>query len=260
MSYIIAFVSYSNFNNNEYPVQCFRTDLVRNDEVIIRRADGKLRTAKVLRLEYLNWDCQSFIQCKRSECYFDSVGNLCLPSRSALIVGIATAENFIKKLQDCGWIPLKSHRNTYRKIFAKTNDSQLAYISIRKNGVDIQLLPITEAKLPIKPYSLYDSSFSLGRVVRHSLAHTTFNLYEGLLRFSDSFINNEINLDRYFIPQGEKDKRNDVLKEEAALRKNMKDPDDYGISDIYDALSCGDGQPVYLSDGIWITSSGEMYD
>lgn len=92
------------------------------------------------------------------------------------------------------------------------------------------------------------------------MAHTTFNLYEGLLRFSDNFINNEINLDRYFIPQGEKDKRNDVLKEEAALRKNIKDPDDYEISDIYDALSSGDGQPVYLSDGIWITSSGEMYD
>ncbi|MCU4491833.1 hypothetical protein KTI63_05025 [Acinetobacter guillouiae] len=85
-------------------------------------------------------------------------------------------------------------------------------------------------------------------------------LYEGLLRFSDSFINNEINLDRYFIPQGEKDKRNDAFKDEIVLRKNIKDPDDYGIPDIYDALSSEDGPLVYLSDGLWITSSGDVCD
>ncbi|EXE65695.1 hypothetical protein J582_4258, partial [Acinetobacter sp. 1566109] len=34
MSYIIAFVSYTDFTDKKYPVQCFRTDLKVNDIVL----------------------------------------------------------------------------------------------------------------------------------------------------------------------------------------------------------------------------------
>ena len=152
---------------------------------------------------------------------------------------------------------MRPHSATYRKILTKTNESKIAYIFIRKNGIDIQIIPISEEKLPIKPNSLYRESLTQGQVVRHTLAHTTFNLYEGILRFSDSFINNELNLDRYFIPQGEKDKRTDALKKEAHLSKNSGE---YIISDLYEACSDGNGGAAYLSDGIWITSGGGVHD
>jgi len=257
MSYIIAFVSYTDFTNKKYPVQCFRTDLKVNDIVLVRRTDGQLRFATVLKLEYLNWDCKGFILCKKSECSIDDHGNLCPPSNSAIIFGVATPEVFTKKLIDSGWILLRPHSATYRKILTKTNGSQIAYIFIRKNGIDLQILPISEEKLPIKSGSLYRQSLTQGKVVRHTLAHTTFNLYEGVLRFSDSFINNELNLERYFIPQGETDKRTDALKKDARLRKNLGE---YGISDLYEACSDGNGGAAYLGDGIWITSGGGVYD
>ena len=257
MSYIIAFVRYTDFTDKEYPVQCFRTDLKLNDIVLVRRTDGQLRFGTVLKLEYLNWDCKGFIICKKSECSPDDQGNLRPPSNSAIILGISTPEVFTKKLIDSGWVLLRPHSATYRKILTKTNESKIAYIFIRKNGIDIQIIPISEEKLPIKPNSLYRESLTQGQVVRHTLAHTTFNLYEGILRFSDSFINNELNLDRYFIPQGEKDKRTDALKKEAHLRKNSGE---YSITDIYEACSDGNGGAAYLSDGIWITSGGGVHD
>ena len=257
MSYIIGFVRYTDFTDKEYPVQCFRTDLKLNDIVLVRRTDGQLRFGTVLKLEYLNWDCKGFIICKKSECSPDDQGNLRPPSNSAIILGISTPEVFTKKLIDSGWVLLRPHSATYRKILTKTNESKIAYIFIRKNGIDIQIIPISEEKLPIKPNSLYRESLTQGQVVRHTLAHTTFNLYEGILRFSDSFINNELNLDRYFIPQGEKDKRTDALKKEAHLRKNSGE---YSISDLYEACSDGNGGAAYLSDGIWITSGGGVHD
>ena len=134
MSYIIAFVRYTDFTDKEYPVQCFRTDLKLDDIVLVRRTDGQLRFGTVLKLEYLNWDCKGFIICKKSECSPDDQGNLRPPSNSAIILGISTPEVFTKKLIDSGWVLLRPHSATYRKILTKTNESKIAYIFIRKNG------------------------------------------------------------------------------------------------------------------------------
>lgn len=68
MSYIIAFVSFSEIEK-EYPVQCFRTDLRAGDEVVVRRADGKLRLAFISKRQYLNWDCNGRIECRRKEAW-----------------------------------------------------------------------------------------------------------------------------------------------------------------------------------------------
>lgn len=253
MSYIIAFVSYADFNDKQYPVQCFRTDLKANDLVVIRRADGKLRNAKIIRLEYLNWDCNSSILCKKSECTIDINGTLYPPTNSPIIVGLSTSEVFIQELKKLGWIPLISHSATYRCVFAQTNNTQIAYFFIRKNGIDLQLLPVKDVSLPLKSNSLYTASLSHGKVVRHTLSHTTFNLFEGLIRFTTSFMNNEKNLNRYFVPQGEKDKRTEHLKQQ---RKQTES----SLSDIYSACNDGNGGPVYLSDGVWITSNGGLHD
>lgn len=40
MSYIIAFVSYTDFTDKKYPVQCFRTDLKVNDIVLVPSGGG----------------------------------------------------------------------------------------------------------------------------------------------------------------------------------------------------------------------------
>lgn len=265
MSYIIAFVKYGDAKKS-YPVQCFRADIIINDEVIVRRSDGKLNHAIVKELRYLNWDCNGRIECKKSEADEDRNGNIILPKDSSRIVGIVTSDAFIKKLRSSGWIPLKPNHKMYRGIFAKKNSNHTAYIRVRKNGIDIQLFPL-EDESSLKPYSLYEYGASEGRIVRHALAHTTFNLYEGILRFSNSFTNDEENLDKYFVPVGSQDKRTTELKEkyeaerrvreESESRRRGEGRDDI---DLYDLCSAGSGEPGYLGDGIWLTSDRRSHD
>lgn len=270
MSYIIAFVKYVDAKKS-YPVQCFRADIKTNDQVIVRRSDGKLNHATVKELKYLNWDCNGRIECKKSEAGKDKKGHIILPRNLPITVGIVTPDAFIKELRALGWTPLKPAHKMYKAILAKKNCSHTAYIRVRKNGIDIQLFQ-SEKDYDLVPYSLYKYGASEGRVVRHALAHTTFNLYEGILRFSNSFTHDEQNLDKYFVPVGEKDKRTIELKqkaekekaerrtqEESERRRRLEEQDDDDF-DLYDVCSDGSGGPAYLGDGIWVTPDGHSHD
>ncbi|MFC1578980.1 hypothetical protein ACFL3Y_01165 [Pseudomonadota bacterium] len=168
----------------------------------------------------------------------NSDGQIILPKGTPIANGFSSSDTFIKELKSHGWVPIKSRRTQYRAVFGYANQSRIAYIFIRKNGIDIQMLPRTEGE-ELKPYGLHQLSFSEGTVVQHFLAHTTFNLFEGLLRFSKSFIRNEKDLDRYFEPQGSRDKRNEALRKQgeardAERRRLKKERDYYDLGDLGD--------------------------
>lgn len=254
MSYIIAFITFEN-PTKKFPVQCFRTDIKQGNQVIVRRADGKLKPAIVQDLKFLNWDCNGRIECKLDEVEYSSNGDIILPKGSPLIYGISTPDVFIRELKSHGWVPVKTKRRQYRAALGFVNNYNAAYIFIRRNGIDIQLLPRADSKV-LNPYSMHEISFTEGKMVQHFLAHTTFNLFEGILRFSKSLIENEMDLDRYFISQGRSDKRTEELKQQA--RKKQASRDD--MLDIYSACSDGNGGPAYLGDGIWISSDGGLHD
>ncbi len=254
MSYIIAFISFED-STREFPVQCFRTDIKQGDKVIVRRTDGKLRPAIVQNLKYLNWDCNGRIECKADEIEHRSNGEIVLPKGAPLVYGVSSSDVFIKGLKSHGWVPVKSKRRQYRTVLGFANKSNVAYIFVRKNGIDIQMLPRVDNQI-VKPYSMHEISFNEGKMVQHFLAHTTFNLFEGILRFSKSFIENEADLERYFIPQGRSDKRTEELKQQAREKQASRNE----MLDIYDACSDGDGGPAYLGDGMWISSDGGLHD
>ena len=254
MSYIIAFVKFPE-SNTSYPVDCLRTDLRIDDKVWVRRSDGKMRSAIVDSIKYLNWSCRARIECKVSEAPLDDQGYIVLPSGTPFTIGLATAKEFVSHLERRGWVPLKPRSKGFRSILVNVNARDTARIFVRKNGVDLQVVSGRKETKP-EAFSLYEGSFNDGRLVRHTLAHTTFNLYEGLLRFSDSFMNNENNYDRFFTPVGSGDKRTDDLR----LKSEFKNGERNELIDVYNAASSGDGGPAYLSDGVWISSSGRLYD
>uniref|UniRef100_A0ABX1N6H9 Uncharacterized protein n=1 Tax=Aromatoleum buckelii TaxID=200254 RepID=A0ABX1N6H9_9RHOO len=238
MSYIIAFVSFEE-SNKKFPVQCFRTDIKLGDKVVVRRTDGKLRFATIEHLKYLNWDCNGRIECRKDESTLNADGDIVLPNDCPLIYGISTADVFVKELKSIGWVPVKSRQRMYRTVLANLNASNIAYIFVRKNGLDIQILPRPNI-IQIKPYTVYDKSLTEGKVVRHSLAHTTFNLFEGVLRFSNSFLSNGEDLERYFVPQGFTDRRTEELKNQAKQRESERNHYDFGdIGDYPDDMYMG---------------------
>lgn len=217
MSYIIAFVSYP-MSENAFPVDCLRTDLKAGENVVVRRPDGTLRVATIQRIEYLNWDCKGRIECKASDITRDETGNIQLPRELRRVYGMTTSEIFVRELLSLGWISVKPNRKMYRVVLCKSNKSDLAYIYVRRNGIDLQILQ-GEHQKKIIPERGHPESLDVGRVVRHALSHTTFNLFEGIVRFSKSFSNNEVDLDRFFVRQGSSDKRNEKLLREAEKRK-----------------------------------------
>lgn len=217
MSYIIASVTFPE-SSQVFPVECFRTDLNAGDKVIVRRKDGKLRHATIIRLEYLNWDAKARIECRLSEASVNDDDLITIPKGCPIRIGIATQDDLIKELRRKGWARLKPSKMHLRMVFARSNNRFEAYIFFRKNSIDIRIYPI-DIKREIKPFSEYSRPKTKGQSVTHYLSHNTFNLLEGVYRFARSFDNNENNLDRFFVPQGSKDKRTNELREQSELRK-----------------------------------------
>lgn len=254
MSYIIAFVKFLD-STKIFPVECFRTDLALNDQVIVRLGSGELRHALIMQKKYLNWDCKGRVECKVSEAGENNFGEIVLPRGCPIISGVATPTAFVSAARSLGWIPQKPSQRMYKNVLARVNETSTAYIFVRRNGIDIKIIERTGGD-ELRPYGLCQCSLSEGRVVRHSLAHTSFNLFEGVLRFCKSFDGNETDLDRYFVAVGDSDKRTEELKEVSRARKSQRSE----MQDIYDACSDGSGGPAYLGDGMWITSGGRIDD
>lgn len=254
MSYIIALVRFLD-SQQPFPVECFRTDLAVDDQVVIRLGSGQLRYALIVAIKYFNWDCKGRIECKVSEAIEGRLGDIVLPSGSPITKGITTHATFVSAAKSLGWIPLKPSQRTYRNALGSTNDKNTAYVLVRRNGIDIKIIENTFGE-SLRLYGLCQCSLSEGITVRHSLAHTSFNLFEGVLRFCKSFDMNELSLERYFVPVGTSDKRTEELKAMSVARKSQRSE----MQDIYNACSDGGGGPAYLGDGMWITSAGCIKD
>lgn len=186
-------------------MECFRTDIKPADNVIVQSIDGRLSPAIVAKLKYLNWDCKSKIICKADEGIL-SDGRIHLVPGTPRKIGLVSVDCLIALLKERGWTPLR-YATTYRMVLAYNNDVQTGLIWVRKNGVDFQLLSNVQP-MP-RAFSKLSHSFSNGRSVRHYLSHTTFNLFEGAIRFAQAFECNEGAYDRFFVSVGKSDRSAD---------------------------------------------------
>lgn len=235
----------------DYPTNCFRVDIKTEDTVLVRRRDGVIRPATVTRVEYLDWDCGAALLCKTSEAERTSEG-LKPPLGSPNVLGLTTLEAFRNHLVQRGWIPLKTTNNVHRVVLTHSNQEEIANIYLRRRGIDLQIIPEIYTSAP-KPFSYNKYSISDGIIVRHFLAKTTFNLYEGVARFAESFEKSEGGYERFFNPVGSRDRRT------ADLPSSCRDADDGFDAMLYDALG-GDGGSVYIGDGLYMGADGGWHE
>lgn len=257
MSYIIAFVKFTD-SGAAYPVECFRNDLTVGEQVLVQYPKRPLAVATVLDLAFLNWNCSGRIRCKLTEAEraLDGHWN---PQRPHVVVGLVSGDALASGLSDLGWVKLKP-RQIYRFAMTYSNAESSANVLIRKNGVDLQILPLREVH-PVIPFRTVQENPREGRFVSHYLAQTTFNLYEGILRFADSFMADCDNFDRFFKSVGSSDRRTEELKQQSASRKaNSNESDSYTYGDYHRDCSDGSGSAVYAGDGVSIGSGGRIFD
>ena len=260
MSYIIAFVQFVP-SGDTYPVECFRTDVSEGDAVLVQLPKRLLTQAAVHQVRYLSWTCVGRIRGKVSEAEQAQDGYWSLRDCPA-VVGMATNEVFVAELKRRGWIPMK-RGHVHMATLTNSNKTTSANILVRRNGIDLQMLPGRRSSLP-RPFSLSQESVTEGRFVRHYFSHTTFNLYEGVLRFADTFMSDEVNYDRFFKSVGQGDRRNEALKEASKLQRELDSQRKRDSNDEFDVdyyiESNGGGDRAYLGDGMWVTSGGRFVD
>lgn len=217
MSYIVAFVRLPG-TSKEYPVRCFRTDIKPEDAVIVELFGDRYEIGRVSAVKYLDWDCKARLVCKVGEGEITSRGVQLAPG-TPRSVGIVSGEMLIARLRERGWTPYHS-LVTYRMVLAFNNEIQTARILVRRHGVDFQVLPDLQALPP--DLSKESVAKTEGRFVQHFLAHTTFNLFEGAIRFAEALERNEGNYDRFFVSVGESDRRTVEQKAAAARAKRAR--------------------------------------
>ena len=247
MSYIVAFVNFKESSKSLYPFDCTRDDLVPGDKVIVRTKDQRLSVAFVNKLEYLGWNCRAEIICKLSERSQNADGDYIIPKDAPYKKGYAAPNTLVNILDLERWEKMTPAYKTCSLVMCKKNQTQTAFILFRKNGIDVILHHSRDYE--VKKGGSWAISTNEGWAVRNYYARTETNLFRWIESFATDFDNNKKNLEKYFIPQGSKDRR--PRDTDFIPSCNQKD-EGYPIKDILDGK-------VFLGGGLYIDTTGIGY-
>ena len=132
-------------------------------------------------------------------------GNYVIPKGAPFKKGYASSNTLVNILDLKGWQKMTPANKTYSLVMGKKNQTNTAFILFRKNGIDIQLHD--SKKYEVKKGGSWAISTTEGQIVRNYYARTNNNLLKWIESFATDFDDNKKNLEKYFIPQGSKDKR-----------------------------------------------------
>lgn len=250
MSYIIAFVSLS-LRGAAYRFNCFRDDVQAGEEVLVRLSNGAYRPGIVVSTEYLDWKCEGAVVCKMSEAVKGAGGFVPGPSANPHR-GLTSNAAMIQHLLQSGWVSL-GHGKNIKALCGFHNGSERAHIWFTNRSVRFEILDEPDP-LPA-PGSFVRPKPESSRQVMHHFSKTTFNLYEGVARFAESFQKDDGGYDRFFKSVGSKSRQPPEMERDR--RTQMRERDE--MTDLYEAMG-GDGGSVYLSDGLYLGPGGKLRD
>lgn len=236
MSYIIAHVAFGE-TSQSYPVNCERTDVRVGDEVVVRVHEQGLKWAKIVDLNYLNWNCRNSIECLASEAEFSTTG--ITVADAFKVNGLSNFQQLAVSLFQKGWTPRIAANRSYRKAYSATNVSQTCLILMRKNGIDVQVIEaLPNSKIAAN--SRLSTSQKDGPFYCQTFHGSLNNIFERIDVFATAFLDGRAAPDK-------------MLREQKAEKVLPKPPQRPLNDDLYSALG-GSGEAIYLSDGVWLSS------
>ncbi len=246
MSYIIAHVAFRD-GEQSYPVNCFRDDIVMGDQVIVRGSEGNLKTAKVVSINFLNWNCKNTIVCRASEAIVDD-GRITVPPELAWVRGLTRPEDLYRDLAARGWRRRKPRSKSYRLALSYERPDATARLFFRMNGIDLQVL---RGDKKLHDSENLECSFapSVGEVLRNAYHQSGINVLEHVKALAVAFQGGTVDLSPYWKEHGEANRTPIELKSR---------PHDFA-SVLYDVLG-GDGGDVYIGDGQYLSKAGRWID
>lgn len=249
MSVLIAFVRFETAERS-YPVNCHRTDLAPGDVVYVKMPEQRVfKLATIERVECQGWACVNTIVGRRDEATRDERGGLrIIPGPNARFA--TTTDDLRRQLSAHGWKGAPTVSTNFRLALWRLGEGRTAFVMIRARGLNLLLRDVAEppkfvghkASIPVRE----------GRFVSHWYNGASENLHDLALKFAETFEagagKDDAAFNRFFVPQGRRPSRPPRPQQE------------YGLADIYAAISDGSGAPAYLGDGLWLGSGGGWID
>lgn len=160
-----------------------------------------------------------------------------------------TRDELIDELKAHGFRGGETASTKWRIALARSNGSHTLVVLVRARGVDLLLTPLTVDEMLSPAGKLSVSMHGEGdRFVEYNYVEGEAPVHQQALSVASLFANGQPIDDSYFQKVG-------IGRAEAKARSRDGD-----MTEVYDALSDGDGEAVYLSDGVWLKPDGSTED
>lgn len=154
----------------------------------------------------------------------------------------------------------------FKTCITASNAWQTTYFSERADGTMLILIRTREIDILKTPSKLVEMLNEDGKVkvytqveshqyAEYHYRDSKINVHREIFNIATAFAANEYIDEAVFCKVGI-NKKEWARKYGTPVIRNVGD----GDSELYDAICHGDGEPAYLSDGLWIDSSGRTYD
>lgn len=167
-----------------------------------------------------------------------------------------TRDELIDELKAHGFRMGATASMKWRVALARANKSHTMVVLIRARGVDLLITPLavkdmlnSEGKLSVSMQRAGD------RFVEYNYTESEAPVHQQVISVASLFVQDQSIDDSYFQKVG-------IGRGEWANKHGGKarEQQEGSMSEVYQALGHGDGEPVYLSDGVWLGSDGSLKD
>lgn len=171
-----------------------------------------------------------------------------------------TRERLIAELKHIGFLNCSTAYRKWIAAFYLTNNNKTLCVLFRPDGIDILLtsaqfseLLNSAGELCIIPQS-GDNEFS-----EYHYSNRRVHINSKALQIAEMFIDGE-DLDATLSSSSDISKNDRTNNYISNQNQKCRNNGGGGMSELYEAVSHGDGEAVYFGDGLWINSDGSMED
>lgn len=167
-----------------------------------------------------------------------------------------TRDELMDELAALGFRMGETVSKKWRVALAGSTDSHTMVVLVRARGIDLLITPLAIGDMLDSQGRLSVSSQRQGdRYVEYNYTESEAPVHWQALTVASLFVQQQQIDDSYFRKVG-------IGRSEWAGKHGAKaqERDEGSMSELYQALGHGDGEPVYLSDGVWLGADGSLKD
>lgn len=185
-------------------------------------------------------------------------GNVCY----ALGMAQMTRDDMITELRRMGFRHLPTASRKWKLALHLFIASQTLIVLIRSRGVDIMLTPAPPQSLLNENGLLSIRTQETGvRYGEYNYTDSDVDIHSSVVSHAQEFVQGQQLDDSYFVRKGiGRSEWGAKYGDRSKSTKRVASDEGGSLSELYDAISAGDGEPAYLSDGVWIGPGGHYED